>query len=135
MPNGLFTLKQQAQAVTQGAWTGYIPPAYLEYLVVGGGGNGGDLVGGAGAGGGGAGGLLQGSIPVASATSYTVTIGAGSPRFGTGTGGSSAFGSISVTGGGAGARSGNNAGSAGGSGGGASGSDYPNGYNLSLIHI
>lgn len=104
-------------------------PLAVDYLVVAGGGNGGDLVGAnRGAGGGGGGGLLQGNIPITAGTSYTVTVGAGSPRFGTGTGGVSVFGPISATGGGAGARSGNNAGSAGGSGGGGSGASYPNGY-------
>ena len=81
MPRGLFTLKQQLQGVIQKAWNTTVnplkPPA-VDYLVVAGGGSGGGAAGGAGSsGGGGAGGLLQGSIPVTSGSSITVTVGAG----------------------------------------------------------
>jgi hypothetical protein len=125
MANGLFNLKQVVQAVQQGGWPAQKTPA-VEYLVVAGGGNGGDLVGGgSGSGGGGAGGLLQGIDPVPNGQTILVTVGAGLGRFGEGTGGSSVFGSISTTGGGSGARAGNNAGRAGGSGGGGSTTTYP----------
>jgi hypothetical protein len=101
MASGLFNLKQVNQAISQGAWSGYIAPRWVEYLVVAGGG------GGAYTGGGGAGGVLTGIVTVATGASYTVTIGPG------GTGGTdggnnatqgtaSVFGSISATGGGAG---------------------------------
>ena len=115
MATGLFNLKQVNQAISQGAWSGYIAPRWVEYLVVAGGG------GGAGAGGG-AGGLLTGIVTVATGASYTVTIGGGGAGGVTSgstavSGVSSVFGSISTTGGGAGAWSANN-GTAGGSGGG-----------------
>lgn len=116
MPNGLFTLTQQAKAISQGVWVNGKTP-FVNYLVVGGG-------GGAGAsnpGGGGAGGLLQGITSVVSGSAITVTVGAG----GNGTSGStipgngsnSVFGSVLVNGGGAGANA-SNAGASGGSGGG-----------------
>jgi hypothetical protein len=117
MATGNFTLKQVNQAIAQGAWSGYIAPRWVEYLVVAGGGGGG--AGGGGGGGGGAGGLLTGIVTVAAGTSYTVTVGGG------GTAGASAngddgvasvFGSISATGGGGGGWTAR--GRAGGSGGG-----------------
>lgn len=103
-----------------------------DYLVVAGGGGGGAWDGGGGGGAGGlrstvtatgGGGSLETAISLASATNYTVTIGAGgaggSGSYGTrGTSGSnSVFGSITSTGGGGGG-SGSNAGLTGGSGGG-----------------
>jgi hypothetical protein len=124
MATGNFTLKQVNQAIAQGAWSGYIAPRWVEYLVVAGAGSGG---GGGGGGGGGAGGLLTGIVTVAAGTSYTVTVGAG----GTGvtvvssvngnSGAASVFGSISAAGGGGGGLGGGgqNLGVAGGSGGGA----------------
>ena len=126
MATGSFTLKQVNQAIAQGAWSGYIAPKWVEYLVVAGGGGGGSSYGG---GGGGAGGLLTGIVTVTAGTSYTVTVGsggAGSPDESIrGVNGvASVFGSISTAGGGGGgslytvAISG---GSAGGSGGGSAG--------------
>jgi hypothetical protein len=124
MASGLFTLKQQVQALRQGAWNGQRPTA-VEYLVVAGGG-----AGGANGGGGGAGGLLSGITPVSTGSAITVTVGAG----GSGqtyanrsaiTGGfNSVFGNITTTGGGQGGTesyswgAGNGAGGNGGSGGG-----------------
>jgi len=97
MATGLFNLKQVNQAISQGAWSGYIAPKWVEYLVVAGGGS-----GGAGStlncGGGGAGGLLTGIVSVTTGTSYTVTVGAGGGA--SSSGASSVFGSISTTGGG-----------------------------------
>ena len=100
MATGLFNLKQVNQAISQGAWSGYIAPRWVEYLVVAGGGSGGGN-----GGGGGAGGLLTGIVTVAAGTSYSVTVGAG----GTGgvyptqaNGNNSVFGSISATAGGKG---------------------------------
>jgi len=106
MATGLFNLKQVNQAISQGAWSGYIAPRWVEYLVVAGGGAGYQY------GGGGAGGLLTGIVTVASGASYTVTVGGGGANTGQNSGTNSVFGSISTTGGGA-------AGVAGGSGGGA----------------
>jgi len=123
MATGLFNLKQVNQAISQGAWSGYIAPKWVEYLVVAGGGAGAINRG---AGGGGGGGLLTGIVTVAAGTSYTVTVGAGGTG-GTGavtSGASSLFGAISTSGGGAGGSS-NQAslgGSSGGSGGGGAGS-------------
>jgi hypothetical protein len=92
----------------------------VDYLVVAGGGAGGDNPNTTqGNGGGGGGGLLQGSIPTASGTSYTVTIGAGSGRFDA-NGGNSVFSSITATGGGTGARASAVPSYSGGSGGGGS---------------
>jgi hypothetical protein len=71
MAQGLFNLKQVNQAVQQGAWTTGIKPPSVDYLVVAGGGGCGVV------GGGGGGGLLTGSIPVASGSALTVTVGAG----------------------------------------------------------
>jgi len=100
MANGLFTLKQQVQALREGAWSGYIAPKWVEYLVVSGGGGGG------GNGGGGAGGLLTGIVTVATGASYTVTVGAGGAPTGGASAGSqgvnSIFGIISSFGGGGG---------------------------------
>ena len=128
MAIGIFTLRQQLRGLLSTNWPGAKTP-YVEYLVVGGGGNGGDLLGSSnGAGGGGAGGVVTGLLPVTTGTSVTVTVGAGSPRFGTG-GGNSVLGSITAVGGGSGARTGTAAGTAGGSGGGGSGPDYKSGYN------
>ncbi len=88
----------------------------VEYLIVGGG-------GGAGAfnGGGGAGGLLSGTISVAAATDYIVTVGAGGSgentvNSGGSNGGFSSFNGLTAIGGGKGWH--NQAGSTGGSGGG-----------------
>ena len=102
MATGLFNLKQVNQAISQGAWSGYIAPRWVEYLVVSGGGAGGADDGG----GGGAGGLLAGIVTVAAGASYSVTVGAGGtagsfPSAG-GDGVASVFGSISSTGGGGG---------------------------------
>lgn len=76
MAQGIFTLRQVNQAISQGAWSAFNPPQWVEYLVVagGGGGGGGSFYG---SGGGGAGGLLTGMVPVVAGTSYTVTVGAG----------------------------------------------------------
>ena len=121
MATGLFNLKQVNQAISQGAWSGYIAPKWVEYLVVAGGGGGGYV------GGGGAGGLLTGVVTVAAGTSYTVTVGTGGAGSSSGLdnaaqGVASVFGSISATGGGAGLlnyispASKNNGGSGGGGG-------------------
>ena len=128
MATGLFNLKQVNQAISQGAWSGYIAPRWVEYLVVAGGGGGG---GGYQAGGGGAGGLLTGIVSVAAGASYTVTVGAGGtagPSSTTPNGGNgvnSVFGSIASIGGGGGGAYGTaqstagSTGASGGSGGGA----------------
>ena len=119
MATGLFNLKQVNQAISQDAWSGYIAPKWVEYLVVAGGGGGGYNL----AGGGGASGVLSGIVTVAAGTSYTVTVGSGgaggSSTVGT-NGQNSVFGAISATGGGGGAGpyNGSNSGVAGGSGGG-----------------
>jgi hypothetical protein len=121
MASGLFTLKQQVQALRQGAWNGQKPKS-VDYLIVAGGGSGGSAV----AGGGGAGGFLTGISLVPTGQTLTVTIGGGgSAATGTkgNTGSDSVFGSIVAGGGGGGASSFSgttpaNAGS-GGSGGGA----------------
>jgi hypothetical protein len=126
MATGLFNLKQVNQAISQGAWSGYIAPRWVEYLVVAGGGSGGRDQGG----GGGAGGLLTGIVTVATGASYTVTIGAGGAGITSGagnTGVSSVFGSITTLGGGGGGAytnpaSSTNIGKDGGSGGGGGGS-------------
>jgi hypothetical protein len=114
MPNGLFTLSQATQAIRQGAWTGFISPKWVEYLVVAGGGGGGSY------GGGGAGGLLSGVVTVVAETSYTVTVGAGGSGSGQGVSGvNSVFGSVlSLGGGGGGGSSAFNFAFSGGSGGG-----------------
>jgi hypothetical protein len=123
MATGLFNLKQVNQAISQGAWSGYIAPRWVEYLVVAGGGAGGSRTGG----GGGAGGLLTGIVTVAAGTSYTVTVGAGATGAGWTTqapnGSNSVFGSISALGGGGAGAGGNGAQYArsGGSGGGGGG--------------
>ena len=123
MATGLFNLKQVNQAISQGAWSGYIAPRWVEYLVVAGGGAGGSRTGG----GGGAGGLLTGIVTVAAGTSYTVTVGAGATGAGWTTqapnGSNSVFGSISSLGGGGAGAGGNGAQYArsGGSGGGGGG--------------
>ena len=49
MPTGLFTLRQQVQALAQKAWSGTQKTNYVEYLVVAGGGAGGARTGGGGA--------------------------------------------------------------------------------------
>jgi len=89
----------------------------VDYLVVAGGGGGSYL-----GGGGGAGGLLQGSVPVASGSAITVTVGSGGAGGTGGSGGASGtnsvFGAISATGGGAGGSYPSTAGASGGSGGG-----------------
>jgi hypothetical protein len=118
MATGLFNLKQVNQAISQGAWSGYIAPKWVEYLVVAGGGGGGKGNGG----GGGAGGLLTGIVTVAVGTSYTVTVGTGgagaTSLLGT-SGVNSVFGAISSTGGGGGGGGSSTAPTSGGSGGGA----------------
>ena len=120
MATGLFNLKQVNQAISQGAWSGYIAPRWVEYLVVAGGGGGGSNAGG----GGGAGGLLTGIVTVAAGTSYSVTVGGGGAGVtvnNVGNAGvSSVFGSISATGGGRGGGYGGVA-TSGGSGGGGGG--------------
>ena len=90
---------------------------YFEYLVVAGGGGGSQgLYHG---GGGGAGGFLEGTLTNLTATSYTVTVGAGGLGGTNGqNGGNSVFGAVTATGGGAGGP-GDGAGINGGSGGGA----------------
>jgi len=135
MASGLFNLKQVNQAISQGAWSGYIAPRWVEYLVVAGGGGGGCVGGGAGAGG-----LLTGIVTVSAGASYTVTIGSG------GSGGpnttqagsngvASVFGAISTTGGGGGGSNGSttgpsiSSGRSGGSGGGV-GSAGIGGYSV-----
>jgi len=121
MPTGLFTLSQVNQAIRQGAWTGFIPPTWVEYLVVAGGGGGGSN-GGAGGGGGG---LLTGVVTIAANTSYTVTVGAGGTTGSSSSGTNSVFGVITASGGGAGGRGAVPAteGLAGGSGGGSAAYD------------
>jgi hypothetical protein len=101
MATGLFTLRQQDNALPKAAWTAGGVTPLVEYLVVAGGG-GGALAGG------GAGGFRTGYVPVVARTAYTVTIGAG------GSGGpnesltpatsgvDSVFGPITSTGGGKG---------------------------------
>ena len=88
MATGLFNLKQVNQAISQGAWSGYIAPRWVEYLVVAGGG----ASSGNYSGGGGAGGLLTGIVTVAAGTSYSVTVGGG----GTGAGSSTTLGTNGV---------------------------------------
>jgi hypothetical protein len=68
MAKGLFTLTQQIQALRQGAWDGYTPPA-VEYLVVGGGQTVGSQTGGGG------GGMLQGVVPVFKGQTILATVG------------------------------------------------------------
>ena len=124
MATGLFNLKQVNQAISQGAWSGYIAPRWVEYLVVAGGGSGNQY-----SGAGGAGGLLTGIVTVAAGTSYTVTIGAGGAGASNrnsriNNGANSVFGNITALGGGCGGAdlSGStnsiNEGASGGSGGG-----------------
>jgi hypothetical protein len=127
MATGLFNLKQVNQAISQGAWSGYIAPKWVEYLCVaggGGGGSGSNLAGG----GAGAGGLLTDIVTVAAGASYTVTVGSGGSGGagnGAGTNGvASVFGSISSAGGGYGSQWNGTAivvGSGGSGGGGSSG--------------
>jgi hypothetical protein len=124
MATGLFNLKQVNQAISQGAWSGYIAPRWVEYLVVAGGGGGGTT-----GGGGGAGGLLTGVVTVAAGASYSVTVGTGgagaTSYLSTGTSGvASVFGSISTTGGGGGGSNSPVSGLSGGSGGGAGSSGF-----------
>jgi hypothetical protein len=129
MATGLFNLKQVNQAISQGAWSGYIAPRWVEYLVVAGGGGGATSNGSNITGGGGAGGLLTGIVTVAAGTSYTVTLGGGG---GAGTNGSSSvFGSITTNGGGSSTTS--NPSNSGGSGGGGttSASNYTGGQGIS----
>lgn len=127
MASGIFTLKQQEDALIQGAWSGQKTLA-VDYLVVAGGGGGGSGYGSGGGGGGGAGGMLQGSVPVAAGASITVTVGGGGggassalDTIGT-TGSNSVFGSITASGGGGGrsAEATTRSGGSGGSGGAAS---------------
>ena len=126
MASGLFTLKQVNQAINQNAWSGYIPPKWVEYLVVAGGGGAAINRGG----GGGAGGLLAGIVNITPGISYTVTVGAGgAARITDGQGNNgvnSVFGSILAVGGGGGGNNTGSIGTAGGSGGGSgnSGTTY-----------
>ena len=108
MATGLFNLKQVNQAISQGAWSGYIAPRWVEYLVVAGGGGCGVV------GGGGAGGLLTGIVSVATGSSYSVTIGGGGGAGAIGT--NTSFGSITTIGGGTAAVSSGFGGSGGGAG-------------------
>jgi hypothetical protein len=119
MATGLFNLKQVNQAISQGAWSGYIAPRWVEYLTVAGGGGASTT---STSGGGGGGGLLTGIVTVSAGASYTVTVGAGGATASTtgNTGANSVFGSISALGGGGGSQS-NTGATAGGSGGGAGG--------------
>jgi len=126
MASGLFTLRQQENALPKAAWTAGGVTPLVEYLVVAGG-------GGAANSGGGAGGFRTGYVPVVARTAYTVTIGGG----GSGgpnesltpatSGSDSVFGPITSTGGGKGGTwySGGTStvayGAAGGSGGGSAG--------------
>ena len=113
MATGLFTLRQQNQALRQKAWTGPQKTGWVEYLVVAGGGGGG------GYGGGGAGGLLIGIYPVATGSAITVTIGGGGATGQNGSNGqNSVFGNITAIAGGGGkaAISGLDGGSGGGAG-------------------
>ena len=109
------TTTSQLEAYQNSIWVNYAATYSVSYLVVAGGGGGGIAGGGAGAGG-----LLTGSSPLLSGTSYTVTVGAG----GTGTnnytstsGSNSVLSTITAIGGGRGSQSAE-AGVAGGSGGG-----------------
>ena len=118
MASGLFTLKQQVQALRQGAWSGQKPKA-VDYLVVAGGGGGGR----GGAGGGGAGGLLQGIAPVSTGQTLVVTVGTGgasATSYGEAgaNGTNSVFGSLTAIGGGGGSAYYATGGKSGGSGGG-----------------
>jgi len=83
-------------------WTAPAGVTSVNYLVVAGGGGGGSAATGISmGGGGGAGGLLQGQLTVIPGNTYTVTVGAGGAS--TTNGSNSVFGSITATGGGAGA--------------------------------
>jgi hypothetical protein len=116
MATGIFRLRNQLLGLITKAWSGSLKTNFVEYLVVAGGGGGGAQNVGNG-GGGGAGGLLQGTIPITTGSSITVTVGAGGAG-GSSNGSDSVFGSITTTGGGLGGTwPGGNA-SAGGSGGG-----------------
>jgi len=126
MAQGIFSLKQVAQSIGQGSWTGYIVPKWVEYLVVAGGGGaeGGIFYG---SGGSGAGGVLQGIASIALGTSYSVTVGsggAGTKDTTSSSGGNSSFGSIVAIGGG---RGGYASGISGGSGGGGGTAGQPSG--------
>jgi hypothetical protein len=119
MARGLFTLKQQLQSISQGAWSNQKPIA-VDYLVVAGGGGGGRAA----AGGGGAGGVLAGLLPVTAGVSYVTTVGgggAGGPSYATaGTNGqNSVLGFVTAVGGGGGGAYNGVAAKTGGSGGGA----------------
>jgi hypothetical protein len=126
MASGLFTLKQQENALPRAAWTAGGTTPLVEYLVVAGG-------GGAAMAGGGAGGFRTGYVPVVARTAYTVTVGAGGASgvnevLTPATNGSdSVFGPITSTGGGKGGTWYSSSvstvayGAAGGSGGGSSG--------------
>ena len=93
MATGLFTLRQQNQAIRQKAWSGTQKTNFVEYLVVAGGGAG-AVNGGAG----GAGGLLTGVNPVPNGQTLLVTVGGGGAADVNGQ--NSVFGSITSTGGG-----------------------------------
>lgn len=122
MPNGIFTLTQQARAIGQGAWVNGKTP-FVDYLVVAGGGGG----GGNGGAGGGGGGLLQGVVNVAAGSAITVTVGAGGSGGGNpgASGANSVFGGVVSNGGGGGGYGAipATAGAAGGSGGGSAAYD------------
>ena len=112
MTTGLFTLRQQNQAIRQKAWSGTQKTNFVEYLVVAGGGGGGNSY----SGGGGAGGLLTGILPVATGSSITATVGGGGAANTNGQ--DSVFGSITSTGGGYGGKYSATVPNTGGSGGG-----------------
>jgi len=108
--------------VISGAGLNIIPSSVTYLVVAGGGGSGTGASAQAGAGG--AGGFLTGSLSVAGATSYTVTVGGGGAENTNGT--NSVFSSVTSTGGGKGGSNTNTLtnGSTGGSGGGGSGSGF-----------
>ena len=128
MAQGIFTLKQVNQAILQNAWSGFIAPKFVEYLVVAGGGSGATLsTNNNYCGGGGAGGLLTGIVPVVAGNSYTVTVGGGGASGSSGT--NSVFGSLTAIAGGRGGGfdspfTSASAGVSGGSGGGGGGAYY-----------
>ncbi len=111
--------------------TGFSVAADYVVSAGGGGGGGGNPGSALGGGGGGGGGLVESTTTLASATNYTMTIGAGGAGDSTGSLGnadqgsnSSAFGTTAIGGGGGGTRNGVQDGDNGGSGGGACG-NYP----------
>ena len=110
--SGVWSLKEQRNAVMGSNWTNMASPLTVDYLVLaGGGGTGGDGGSGGGAGGmrctvtnSGDGALPESSLSLLSATSYSVTVGAGGaggPSSAT-NGSNSIFSTITSTGGGKG---------------------------------